>query len=209
VAPTPSFSATIPSGHAPSRGWAGHTLNNANRPSLKGRKLPLWGEYNDRDLPRQPEGRLTRVGGALLERSSSTPGSRCARGILSAFKEIATSHLIVSTCGGCSGGRCGAPHPTWWVVNLKKLVLSPSRPLLTVAPLVVGNCVVHGGLCGDIKDALNGVKPVEEVPATTTIPVATNPGQTFTQVRAVGVGREDVSVCLCVCVYVSCVVVLM
>jgi len=103
------------------------------------------------------------------------------------------------------------------VVNLKKLVLSPSRPLLIVAPLVVGNCVVHGGLCGDIKDALNGVKPVEEVPATTTTtpaattttPVATNPGQTFTQVRAVGVGREDVSVCLCVCVYVSCVVVLM
>ena len=46
----------------------------------------------------------------------------------------------------------------------------------------------------DIKDALNGVKPVEEVPATTTTtpaattttPVATNPGQTSTQVRAVG-----------------------
>ena len=69
----------------------------------------------------------------------------------------------------------------------------------------------------DIKDALNGVKPVEEVPATTatipaatpTTPVATNPGQTFTQVRAVGGGKGGcvcllvcVCVCVCVCVFV-------
>jgi len=71
----------------------------------------------------------------------------------------------------------------------------------------------------DIKDALNDVKPVEEVPATntttpaatTTTPVATNPGQTFTQVRAVGGGKGRcvcLLVCVCVCVCVRCAVVL-
>jgi len=68
----------------------------------------------------------------------------------------------------------------------------------------------------DIKDALNGVKPVEELPATTTTtpaattttPVATNPGQTSTQVRAVGGGKGG-CVCLlvCVCVYMCVFVV--
>jgi hypothetical protein len=60
----------------------------------------------------------------------------------------------------------------------------------------------------DIKDVLNDVKLVEEVPATTTTPaattttlVATNPGQTFTQVRAVGGGKGG-CVCLLVCVCV-------
>ena len=68
----------------------------------------------------------------------------------------------------------------------------------------------------DIKDALNGVKPVEEVPATTatipaatpTTPVATNPGQTFTQVRAVGGGKGCVCLLVCVYVCVRCAVVL-
>ena len=69
----------------------------------------------------------------------------------------------------------------------------------------------------DIKDALDGMKPAEEVPATTittpaattTTPAATNPRQAFTQVRAVG-GRKGGCVCLlvCVCVCVRCAVVL-
>ena len=63
----------------------------------------------------------------------------------------------------------------------------------------------------DIKDALNGMKPVEEVPAATTPPllppppppVATNPGQTFTQIRAVDGGKGGcVCLLLCVCVFV-------